>query len=59
MRHMGNVFAVDRDDPQGLDMESGANLSTLPTEVSRSGYLSNESDIVALMVLEIRLAFIT
>lgn len=52
MRHMGNVFAVDRDDPQGLDMESGANLNTLPTEVSRSGYLSDESDIVALMVLE-------
>jgi hypothetical protein len=52
MRHMGNVYAVDREDPQGLDMESGANLKKLPSEVSRSGYLSEESDIVALMVLE-------
>jgi hypothetical protein len=52
MRHMGNVYAVDREDPQGLDMESGANLEKLPSEVSRSGYLSEESDIVALMVLE-------
>lgn len=52
MRHMGNVFAVERDDPQGLDVERGANLTELPSEVSRSGYMSLESDIVALMVLE-------
>jgi hypothetical protein len=52
MRHMGNVYAVDREDPQGLDMDLGANLNKLPAEVSRSGYLSDESDIVALMVLE-------
>ena len=37
MRHMGNVCAVDREDPQGLDMDSGANLEQLPLEVSRSG----------------------
>ena len=52
MRHMGNAYAVDREDPQGLDMESGANLEQLPLEVSRGGYLSEGSDIVALMVLE-------
>jgi hypothetical protein len=52
MRHMGNVFALDRDDPQGIDTESGANMESLPDDVSRNGYLSAESDIVALMVLE-------
>ena len=52
MRHMGNVFALDRDDPQGIDTESGANRESLPDDVSRNGFLSAESDIVALMVLE-------
>lgn len=52
MRHMGNVYALDRDNPQGIDTESGANLENLPDDVSRNGYLSEESDIVALMVLE-------
>ena len=52
MRHMGNVFAVNREDPQYLDYETGANREHLPDEVGRVGYLSQASDIVALMVLE-------
>ena len=52
MRHLGNIFALDRDDPQSVDMELGANLSRLPKTVSVSTHLNGQSDIVALMVLE-------
>lgn len=51
MRHMGNVFAVDRSDPQKLDVESGANWMVLPSRV-RPGLLLPSSDLVALLVLE-------
>ena len=52
MRHLGNILALDREDPQQVDMELGANLKTLPKGVSSSTHLNGESDIVALMVLE-------
>lgn len=52
MRHLGNIFAVDREDPQKVDMEAGANLDQLPKSLSSSPYLQKSSDIVALMVLE-------
>jgi hypothetical protein len=52
MRHMGNVFATDREDPEELNRESGANRIELPKVVSASNYLGPHSDIVALMVLE-------
>jgi len=52
MRHLGNSFALDRDDPQRVDMESGANQSLLPSSVASESYLGPTSDIVALMVLE-------
>ncbi|MCY2985247.1 MAG: hypothetical protein NTY15_16600 [Planctomycetota bacterium] len=52
MRHLGNAFAIDREDPQRVDMESGANQSRLPASVEGDNYLAPTSDIVALMVLE-------
>ena len=52
MRHLGNVFALDRNDPQKVDVESGAILSQLPARVRPNLHLSAHSDLVALMVLE-------
>ena len=52
MRHLGNAFAIDRDDPQRVDMEVGANQSRLPASVGGDSHLVPTSDIVALMVLE-------
>ena len=52
MRHLGNAFALDRDDPQLVDIELGANQSRLPSSVSSESHLIPTSDIVALMVLE-------
>jgi hypothetical protein len=52
MRHLGNVFALDRDDPEQVDREAGANRRELPPRVSPGNYLAPHSDLVALMVLE-------
>ncbi|MBM3965569.1 MAG: hypothetical protein FJ308_10980 [Planctomycetes bacterium] len=52
LRHMGNAFAIDRDDPQKLDTEAGANLTKLPERVPQGVHLVPQSDLVALMVLE-------
>lgn len=52
MRHLGNVFATDRDDPQKVDMNAGANLSQLPEMINQHQYLKPTSDIVALMIME-------
>lgn len=52
MRHLGNIFALDRNDPQKVDMESGANQSGLPARVRPNLHLEPHSDLVALMVLE-------
>ena len=51
-RHMGNVFGKDRDDEGPLDVEAGANVTTLSDRFDTSPYLSQHSDIVALMVFE-------
>ena len=51
-RHMGNVFAEDRDHPEQLDREQGANVTDLKGRIDTGTYLSPHSDIVALMVLE-------
>lgn len=51
-RHMGNVIVTDRDRPENLDMESGANVTDLSDRLNTQPYLSPHSDIVALMVLE-------
>lgn len=52
MRHLGNIFALDRNDPQKVDLETGANQSQLPARVRPNLHLQPHSDLVALMVLE-------
>lgn len=52
MRHLGNLFALDRNDPQKVDMDAGANQSKLPARVRPNLHLEPHSDLVALMVLE-------
>lgn len=52
MRHLGNSFALDRSDPQKMDLEAGANRSELPSRVQPKLHLQPHSDLVALMVLE-------
>ncbi len=51
-RHMGNVIATNRDRPDELNVEAGANITDLSEFISTEPYLSPHSDIVALMVLE-------
>ena len=51
-RHMGNVFVEDRDHPDELDREKGANVTDLKGRIDIENYLAPSSDIVALMVLE-------
>lgn len=52
LRHMGNVFVEDPDQPEVLNVEAGANQTDLSPRVNTKPYLSEHSDIVALMVLE-------
>lgn len=52
MRHMGNVVSLDRDRPQDLDRESGANVVELSELFPVTPYLRPTSDLVALMVME-------
>jgi hypothetical protein len=51
-RHMGNIFVEDRDHPDVLDREKGANVTDLKGRIDVENYLAPTSDIVALMVLE-------
>jgi len=51
-RHMGNVFAEDRDHPDDLDREAGANVTDLKGRIDPGMYASPGSDLVALMTLE-------
>ena len=51
-RHMGNVTADDKDHPDILDRERGANVTDLAGRFDTGAYMSPSSDIVALMVLE-------
>lgn len=52
MRHMGNVFATRQDFPDQIDREAGANVTDLEPLLDTSPYLTQTSDIVALMVAE-------
>lgn len=52
MRHMGNVFAEDRLNPEELDRDAGANKTQLQGLCNTEPYLTGHSDLVALMVLE-------
>jgi len=52
MKHLGNAFAVDHQDPQKVDTAFSLNAEHLPESVQSNQYLHGSSDIVALMVLE-------
>ena len=52
MRHMGNQILAAGGGRGDFDREPGANVTTLEGRVDVSRYLSPDSDIVALMVLE-------
>jgi len=54
-RHMGNLVVSERSPafrPEDVDLEPGANLTSLAGLCNTKPYLSPHSDIVALMVLE-------
>ena len=52
MRHIGNAVGHDSAHPQLLDLRDTQNLTSLGKKFDPSGYLSGQSDIVALMTLE-------
>ncbi|MCA9133994.1 MAG: hypothetical protein KDA45_12595, partial [Planctomycetales bacterium] len=52
MRHLGNMIAQDRSDPENIDRELGANRQRLEELFNTQPYLLPSSDLVALMVLE-------
>lgn len=51
-RHMGNCCIVDESQSETLDVDSGANVTDLSTRFDVRPYLTPDSDIVALMVLQ-------
>lgn len=50
--HRGNVLARERNDALDVDLKRGANLTDLTRFFDVGSYLTNSSDIVALLVLE-------
>jgi len=50
-RHMGNVLATDQDHPEAINVNEGANVTSLAGRFDASPYLTNQSDIVAHLVL--------
>ncbi len=52
LQHRGNAVAPNPDQPDALDLRGTQNLTSLPAKVDRSVYLTNTSDLVALMTLE-------
>jgi hypothetical protein len=52
MRHLGNAVGHERDHPEILDTRGTLNLTSLSKKFDPAGYLSGNSDIVALMTLE-------
>jgi hypothetical protein len=50
--HLGNQLFNERDQLEKLDLSLGSNITSLEKKVNLVGYLSQHSDIVALMVLE-------
>ena len=52
MRHIGNAVGHDPAHPQVLDLRDSQNLISLAKRFDPRGYLSAQSDIVALMTLE-------
>lgn len=52
MRHMGNVWLEDPKKNEKLDIEKGANVTELSKLINTKPYLTDHSDIVALMVMQ-------
>ena len=52
MRHIGNAVGHDSAHPEVLDLRDTKNLTSLAKKFDPRGYLSGQSDIVALMTLE-------
>ena len=52
MRHIGNAVGHDSAHPEVLDLHDTQNLTSLAKKFDSHGYLSAQSDIVALMTLE-------
>jgi len=52
MRHLGNVRANNRQDPEIMDVDAGANQQSLEKLINTDPYLTEHSDLVALLVLE-------
>lgn len=50
-RHMGNVWIEDKEHPDKLDMDSGANVTSLQGRFDVTAYPTPDSDLVALMIL--------
>jgi len=50
-QHMGNVIVQDRDHPESIDRAAGTNITHLAGRFDQSIYLTNQSDIVAHLVL--------
>ncbi len=50
-RHMGNVLVEDKDNPEQIDREAGANVTDLSKKFDTSLVLSPKSDVVAHLVL--------
>jgi hypothetical protein len=50
-RHMGNVWIKDKEHPDRLDLDSGANVTSLKGRFDVTAYATPHSDIVALMIL--------
>ena len=48
---MGNVWFKDKDHPEQLDLEAGANVTSLKDRFNVTRYLTPDSDLVALMIL--------
>jgi hypothetical protein len=51
-RHLGNLIARPRSEPETVDNSAGMNRTSLDDRFDTGNYLSGHSDIVALMVLE-------
>lgn len=54
--HRGNIFASDQNDKLIVDLQRGANLTDLSSFFDPRSYLTDGSDIIALLVFEHQLA---
>lgn len=51
-KHLGNLIVDDDAIPEQVDNSAGQNRTSLPDTINTSRYLTNHSDLIALMVLE-------